>query len=121
MTLHDETRSLVCRPSVLGIIPRFSDRMETGIVLCAFLGPLGVIGPNEQLAIVVQFAHKLSPSGVFIERDTQMVGAHIRGFKAQLGVLGVPDDAPGRYHYMLPLAVNPLSGEVIKFAAIIVL
>lgn len=87
----------------------------------AFLGPLGVIGPNEQLAIVVEFAHKLASFGIFIKSDAQMVRAHKRGFEPQLGIIRIADDSPGRDDYVLALAVDPLSAEIVKFAAIIVL
>lgn len=121
LVLHDEARPLVRRPSVLGILSCFSDGMESRIVLRTFLSPLGVIGPNEQFTIVVEFAHKLSPFGVFIKSNAQMVRPHIRCLKTQFGIIGIADDSPWRDEDMLSLAIDPFPGKIIKFAAIIVL
>jgi len=61
---HHEARPVPSRSAVVAAVV---GGMESRVVFGSFLGPFGVVGPNEELAVVIQFSHKLPAFGVFVE------------------------------------------------------
>merc|ERR1719445_1157416 len=68
-----------------------------------FLGPLRVIRPNEQFAVVAQCAFEPPALRVFVECDREVVGSEVRCLEAEFRIIRITNHSHGDISTVCPL------------------